>query len=183
MTALLKTMRAYPAKPLKKRFGWLYDGNSTELTRTIVDIAGIDIGTCEDPIGSNRGKRIDEWLIRAGVPQSLISSGKGWWCAAWVGHVWIDAGCLVPPNYAAVDSWLPFMSPWSERRIGDAVVYGVRGDGHHIGLIARLIPTILTIEGNRSWAGTASNNGEAVDIGPLTRKDFLGVVHPVARSV
>ena len=36
----------------------------------------------------------------------------------------------------------------------------------------------LTIEGNRSFAGTTSNNGVAVDIGPMLRKDILGYVSP-----
>jgi len=36
----------------------------------------------------------------------------------------------------------------------------------------------LTIEGNRAYAGTTSNNGVAVDIGPMMRKDILGYVSP-----
>jgi len=49
----------------------------------------------------------------------------------------------------------------------------VKGDAHHIGLRVRLDPMILTIEGNRGFAGT-TNNGVAVDLGPLNRKDVLG---------
>ena len=44
-----------------------------------------------------------------------------------------------------------------------------------VGLSERML---VTIEGNRSFAGTASNNGIAVDIGPVTRKDILGYFHP-----
>ena len=36
---------------------------------------------------------------------------------------------------------------------------------------------MLTIEGNRAFAGT-SNDGVAVDIGPPNRKDILGYIHP-----
>lgn len=155
--------------------GWLDDTNSTEFTRRIITRAFLDIGTQETPAGSNRGKRIDTWLRRANVPESMILGGKGWWCAAWLGAVWTDAGALVPRDYAAVDAWLPFLE--TEMRHGSAIVYGVRGNGHHIGLIARLGPVLETIEGNRAFAGT-TNNGVAVDIGPPTRRDILGYVHP-----
>ena len=50
-------------------------------------------------------------------------------------------------------------------------------DAHHIGVVVRLDPMVLTIEGNRGFAGS-TNNGVAVDIGPMLRRDVLGYFHP-----
>ena len=36
---------------------------------------------------------------------------------------------------------------------------------------------VLTVEGNRGFAGT-TNNGVACDIGPMQRKDVLGYISP-----
>lgn len=166
------------AEPWPRTAGWLVPGdNCTELQHKIVLRALQDVGITEVPLGSNRGTRIDRYTKRAGSPLA------SWWCAIWAGAVFIDCGALVPRGYAATDNWLPHLT--NTPAIGAAVLYGLRKkgpvradmDAHHIGIIARLDPLVLTIEGNRAYAGT-SNNGVAVDIGPPNRKDILGYVHP-----
>jgi hypothetical protein len=178
MARLIKTTALeWPAEA-----GWLVpppspEANCTALQYAVILRAMKDVGILEVPLGSNRGVRIERYLRRANVPESLIRTGKGWWCAAEVGAVFLDCGIPVPADYASVDSWLPYLA--QTRTIGSAVVYGVRGDGHHIGIIARLSPMVLTIEGNRGFAGT-TNNGVACDIGPMQRKDILGYISPEA---
>jgi hypothetical protein len=156
--------------------GWLVPGeNCTAIGYALVNRAIADVGILEVPLASNRGVRIETYLRRAKVPDSVIAAGKGWWCAAFVGAVFVDCGIPVPADYASCDSWLPFLS--SDAKVGSAILYGVRGDAHHIGIVARLTPMVLTIEGNRAFAGT-TNNGVACDLGPMMRRDVLGYIHP-----
>lgn len=168
------------AEEWPREAGWLVPGpggNCTELQHQIVLRALKDNGIQENPLGSNRGIRIDRMTRRAGYepPQ--------WWCAIWVGAVYVDCGALVPDWYGSTDRWLPFIE--SKPCIGAAILYGVRKKGpvvadmnsHHIGIVAMLSPMMLTIEGNRGYAGT-TNNGQAVDLGPPNRSDILGYFHP-----
>ncbi len=164
-------LKLFPANAWPRTAGWLHEGNSTALARAIVIRAMADIGILEVPLASNRGTRIDAMTKRAGSPLG------SWWCAIWAGAVFADCRALIPVGYPAVDAWLPYMQ--REPVIGSAVIYGVRGDGHHIGIVVRLEPLVLTIEGNRGFAGT-TNNGVAVDLNPMQRRDILGYVHPRA---
>lgn len=174
------TLLSLPAERWPRDAGWLVPGeNCTELGLRIVLRAMRDLGIVETPLGSNRGTRIDAMTARAGLkpPQ--------WWCAIWAGAVFADAGAKVPKGYPLTDCWLPYVTGIPTP--GAAVLYGLRKkgpvradmDAHHIGIVARLEPLLLTIEGNRGYAGT-TNDGVAVDIGPVLRKDILGYVHPVA---
>lgn len=151
--------------------GWLDDYNSTELQRKIVARSSLDDGIMEVPPGSNRGVRIDAMTRRAGVPLG------SYWCGIWVGAVYADCGVPIPEGYAAVDAWLPFMVPTPT--IGSAIIYGPnRKNGTHIGIVTRLAPIKLSREGNRGYAGDNTNNGLAVDQGPILRRDILGYVPP-----
>jgi len=174
------TLHTLPALAWPREAGWLIPGgNCTELAHRIVLRALRDVGIVETPLGSNRGTRIDAMIRRAGLnpPQ--------WWCAIWAGAVFADAGAKVPRGYPLTDNWLPYVVP--ESAVGAAILYGVRRkgpvrpdmDAHHIGIVVRLEPVMLTIEGNRGYAG-ATNDGVAVDIGPVVRKDVLGYFPPVA---
>lgn len=166
--------------PAPRTAGWLVPGeNCSKLGYDIVIRAFADIGILEDPLGSNRGTRLDNYAKRSGVPAG------SWWCALWLGCVWADAGAKVPKWFPATDHWIEHLNP--KPVIGAAILYGLKKkgpvsatmDAHHIGIVARLAPMVLTIEGNRGYAGT-TNNGVAVDIGPPNRRDILGYVHPVA---
>lgn len=184
MAPQLMTLK--PAPP-PRELGWLVPGhNCTDLGFAICERALKDIGILEVPTGSNRGTRIDRMTKRAGLPPGQ------WWCAIWVGAVFADCGALVPSGYPLTDNWLPFLREGRDRATphpGDAVLYGLKkagpvvswGNAHHIGIVVRVPepgqPLVLTIEGNRSFAGS-SNNGVAVDIGPMLRTDILGYFAP-----
>lgn len=149
------------------------------LRTNVVRRALRDVCVLEDPVGSNRGPLIDAYLRRAHVPESLITTGKGWYCASWAGAVFVDAGALVPSDYGSCDAWLPFLEPAGYApQIGDAVLYGVPGDAHHIGIV--LVPTPrITMEANRSLKDQG-NNGIGIFVGPSIRTDVLGYVRPRA---
>lgn len=173
-------LQKIPAKPWPRIAGWLAVGhNCTDLQLRIVERAFCDIGILEVPLGSNRGTRLDAWNKRAGVPLA------SWWCAVWAGLVWADAGAKVPKWFPMTDHWIEHLQP--KPVIGAAILYGLKKkgpvsakmDAHHIGIVARIEPLLLTIEGNRGFAGT-TNNGVAVDIHPPNRRDILGYIHPVA---
>lgn len=167
-----RTMQPWPIE------GAFLDGRGlVSLRERIVCRSLRDACMLEVPTGSNRGKFIDWYLRRAFVPESLITSGKGWYCAAWAGAVFVDAGALVPADYGSCDAWLPFIEPAGYKpQIGDAVLYGVPGDAHHIGIV--LVPEYkITIEANRSLKDV-SNNGLGIFVGPSTRADVLGYVQP-----
>ncbi len=166
--------------------GWLVPGeNCTPLGYRIVQRAFCDLGILEVPNGSNRGTRLDAMNKRAGTPLG------SWWCAIWAGLVFADCGAMVPENFPGTDYWLPFVKPSQTPAVGDAIIYGLKkpgpvvtwGDAHHIGIVVRLREPgqgqnfLLTIEGNRGYAGT-TNDGNAVDIGPCMRSDVLGYVSP-----
>lgn len=187
----LKTFQKEEWPPLA---GWLIPKvNCSELGRRIVERAFRDVGILEVPNGSNRGTRLDRMNARAGVPLG------SWWCAVWAGLVWADAGAQVPQSFPGTDYWLPYVKEGREKAIpepGDAIVYGLKrkgpvvpwGDAHHIGVVVRVADPasgqhlMLTVEGNRSYAGTTSNNGISVDIGPVVRRDILGYVSPKAAT-
>lgn len=169
------------AEAWPREAGWLVSegpgANCTSLQHQIVLRALRDNGIQENPLGSNRGTRIDRYTRRAGLepPQ--------WWCAILAGAVFIDCEALVPAGYPLTDEWLPHVV--KDPCIGAAILYGLKkpgpvvtwGNAHHIGIVAMLSPLMLTIEGNRGYSGT-TNNGQAVDLNPMNRKDVLGYFHP-----
>jgi hypothetical protein len=123
-----------------------------------LDFARRNIGVCEDPIGSNRGPEIDAWARELGSPPG------SYWCALSVGKarkaggLWIpshDAGSCNEWVYEATRAGLIRNVP----EPGAAVVYtngtmvsGGRYDGQrdavHIGIVLRVEPVLLSIEGN-----------------------------------
>lgn len=182
-------IKVAPIKPWPRIAGWLVPGdNCTPLGYRIVMRAFCDVGILEVPNGSNRGTRLDAMNKRAGTPLG------SYWCAIWAGLVLADAGSMVPENYPGTDYWLPYVKDGREKatpEVGDVVIYGLKkagpvvdwGNAHHCGIIVRQREPklgenfLLTIEGNRGYAGT-TNDGNAVDIGPMIRADILGYVSP-----
>lgn len=151
------------------------------LQARVIEVARDAIGICEDPLGSNRAPEIDAYLKRLGVPLANP------WCAAAVAQWFHDAGAATPPGPGACscDTWMAWAKEhklWTSTPApGYAVVYGKPDplDAQHIGVIARLTPLSLSIEGNRGF-GTATREGVAVDLGPTVLTWVLGYVRPVA---
>lgn len=169
------TLITIPQEPWPRIGGWIVPGEDcSALEYAIVRRAFCDLGILEVPLGSNRGTRIDHYAKRGGSPLG------SYWCGLLVGAVFADCGAKVPREYGATKNWLPYVV--DTPRIGSAILYGVNGIPHHIEIVVRLAPMMLSIGGNRSYAGTSSNNGVAVDIGPVVRRDILGYIRPVPVS-
>lgn len=172
-------------------FPWFTDALPV-LNRQIVMRALQDLGTCEEPAGSNRGERIDEWNKRAGSPLGSF------WCASWATSVWEDAGAEVPfserascdriVSWALHESlWIPNNSVSRDPRVyeGHFVVYTNREklasgnlDAVHIGVVIRCAPYLLSLEGNSSLGGAFSANGEAVVLRRVDVRRVYGFVRP-----
>lgn len=137
-------------------------GNTgTELGYAIARRAAQDIGVCEDPPGSNRGKQIDEYNLFAGSPLGSF------WCATASGLWYRVSGARVPPAYGNCDKWLEYGKKWdclhNEPAIGSLALYGTEVDIIHVGVIVRTYPYTLAIEGNTTLEGF-SRNGEVVTL-------------------
>lgn len=161
---------------------WL--SSSTALpVRLVIQRALADVGICEIPPGSNRSGVIDGYNDLAGVAHG------SYWCASALGAWYRDAGLRVPSGYASCDNWLRWgkvEGTWvTTPQLGAAVLYGVGEDAQHIGIVVRIDPLVLTVEGNTSIGGQFSRNGVAVDLKEVNRARLLGYIIPTwgAQSV
>lgn len=145
-----------------------------------VSEAGASVGVCEEPPGSNRGPEINLWLRMAGTDEGQP------WCAAAVGAWWRAGGLEVPRGYASCDNWLHWARETKRFHtlpgLGSAVLYGKGEDASHIGLVVRVQPLLLSIEGNTTVEGAAyssSREGVVVSLKEVTKSDpVLGYVMP-----
>jgi hypothetical protein len=149
---------------------WLDAHNSTDLERRVAWRALQDVGLVEEPLGSNRGRRLDAMARRGGSPLG------SYWCALWVGEVLADCGLGVPPGYGSCDAWRPWATPGLPETAVAVVLYGTATDYQHIGLQVRRTPVRLTVEGNRGLRGSGTRNGVAVDLDAITRADAIAHV-------
>jgi hypothetical protein len=137
----------------------------------------LDIGICETPPGSNRSGRIDEYVEAVGSPLASF------WCAAAVAAWFREAGAMTPPSSAgSCDVWMGWAklhALWQPTpAIGSAVVYGRAGDASHIGVVVRVDPLLLAVEGNTALEAY-SRNGVAVDLKQVNPARVLGYVRAV----
>lgn len=155
--------------------------NTPLLNADLARRALLDIGIVEIPPGSNRSTRIDEYVQDVGSPLG------SYWCAAAVSAWFRESNAKIPPtNAASCDAWME----WAKKNnqwfntpiIGSGVVYGKPGDAHHIGVIVRTDPLILSVEGNASLGGEFSRNGVAVDLKLVDKSRVLGYIYPTPRT-
>lgn len=169
-------MPSVPTLPQLELARWLPDATTSDLNRRIVKRALLDIGVCEIPPGSNRSGVIDAYNVAAKAPVG------SYWCAAAVAAWWRDAGADTPGWPAGCDEWMEWAMAtrrWSTQPVpGVAVVYGKRDDATHIGVIVRVEPMLLSVEGNASVGNHFSRNGVAVDLKAPELARVLGYVHP-----
>lgn len=141
-----------------------------------------DVGLRELPKGSNSSPRIVRYLTEAGVPLSVIRSGKGYWCAAQAGAVFRDAGAKVPTAYASCQNWYN----WAVKNgylhvepiVGAMVLYGANRISHHCGIVLHCDQGYMVdIEGNTSLNGY-SREGLLCGIKDIALDKVLGYVWP-----
>ena len=154
---------------------WL-DASVPARAQRIVRRALADVGLLEMPPGSNRSPRIDEYLRAVGSP---IGSR---WCAAAVAAWWRDAGVRVPSTDAGScaiwERWGRDRGVWrAEPSVGCAVLYGSGDVAVHMGVIARVAPLLLSVEGNTTLTGFGAD-GEAVTLKQVALHRVRGYVVP-----
>jgi hypothetical protein len=121
-----KQRRRWKQEQAMKEVGWWLPRTTPLICRTIVVMAICDVGMLEDPPGSNRGTDIDALNDMAKVPVG------SYWCAAWVGKIWRNAGAQVPAGYASCDHWMAWAKqtgPLDDPHRGARLCRAVRGAG------------------------------------------------------
>lgn len=142
--------------------------------------AKAQIGTTENPPGSNQGGKITVWNTYWG----LVAP---YWCGVFAGYAVKKIGG------AKVTSWLPYAPsitsdalanrngltavPFSDARAGDLVTFW---GGQHIGLVDRVEgDTLYTVEGNTSSGNSGSqSNGGGVFARVRSRSDVDVIARP-----
>lgn len=135
----------------------------------IVRVAASQLGTVEQPPGSNRGPRVEQYQASDTVP------GAGYaWCMSFVRWTLDKAGVLVKGYRGAYvphfEAWARAAGRWhgpgATPQPGWAVVYTFTpgaGIGEHVGIVVRAVAGgVEAIEGNTtapSAAGNQANGG------------------------
>jgi hypothetical protein len=148
-----------------------------------------NIGVCEDPIGSNRGPEIDAWAREFGSPLG------SYWCALAVAKARKMGSLWTPrPDAGSCDEWIyqaRHAGVMSDKPVpGAAVVYtnakriktgryAGQLDAVHIGLVLRLTPKLLAIEGNTT-IGKYDRNGFVQTLKEVEPDRVLAYIQPEA---
>jgi len=152
-----------------------------------LDFALENIGVCEDPVGSNRGPEIDAWTRELGSPVGSF------WCAIAVAKARKEGGLWIPAHDAgACNEWLyeaRLLRLTSDTPVpGAAVLYTNRVpvasgpyagqlDVVHIGLVLRVTPVLMSIEGNTTL-GKYDRNGYVQTLKEVDRSRVMCYVLP-----
>jgi len=150
-----------------------------------IEYALAHVGVCEDPIGSNRSPEIDAWATEFDSPLGSA------WCALAVGKARKEGGLWIPSHdVGSCDEWVLQASRAGllthTPEPGAAVIYtngrrivGGRYDGQldavHIGLVMRVQPALLSIEGN-TGLGAFDREGYVQALKQVDEKRVLGYV-------
>lgn len=147
--------------------------------RAVIERAMKDLGIVEDANRPNRSARIDEYCRAVHIPEHLITTGKGYWCAAAV-SAWLRECSLPVPGKVgsgSCDTWMRWAMEtkrWTKTpSAGALVIYGVPGDARHIGLVIRNDHALLSVEANTTVEGAFERDGTAVALKRITKQDPL----------
>lgn len=157
---------------------WL-PSDLSQLQSDIVRRALQDVGVCEDPVGSNRSPEIDYYNTATGSP--LGSS----WCANIVTAWFRDAGAKVPPyNAGSCEQWHTWAKAngcWEDTPdVGYGVLYGSSGLAHHMEVVVRTHPLLLSVGGNTTIDGFTTN-GELCTLKVVATTRVLGYIKPLMK--
>jgi hypothetical protein len=160
--------------------------------RTAIDFALSHVGVCEDPVGSDRGPEIDAWAREFGSPLG------SYWCALSVGKARKTGGLWIPSHdVGACNEWVLQATRAGlirkDPEAGAAVIYtngkkvvGGRYDGQvdavHIGLVLRVEPVLLAIEGN-TVISAFDRNGFVQALKEVDKSRVLSYVAPGGAAV
>ena len=163
------------------------DHVTSEKVRRALDFALTNIGVSEDPVGSNRGPEIDAWASEFGSPPGSF------WCALAVAKAQKEGGLWVPKHDAgACNEWLYEAKPLglvSDTPVPGAAVlytnhtriindrYAGQRDAVHIGLVLRVTPVLMSIEGNTTL-GKYDRNGYVQALKEVDRSRVLCYIQP-----
>lgn len=159
---------------------------SDNVSRTL-DFALENIGVCEDPVGSNRGPEIDVWAREFGSPAGSF------WCAIAVAKARKEGGLWIPAHDAgACNEWLyeaRLLRLTTDTPVPRAAVlytnrvpvpsgpYAGQLDVVHVGLVLRVTPVLMSIEGNTTL-GKYDRNGYVQTLKEVDRSRVLCYVLP-----
>jgi len=148
----------------------------TALQAAVLEVASTQVGVMEEPIGSNRGPKVDEYLRSVGINPA---AGSFPWCAAFVYWCFQQAANkLAVPNPAirsggVLDCWnkagssgVPRISSVEAQnepalvKPGMVFVLSTGAGNGHTGLVERVDGVVLTtIEGNTNTGGSREGIG------------------------
>lgn len=149
-------------------------GDMSALAKMVLDVAGKEVGVLEEPPGSNRGKRVDEYLRAVGLDPAAASYP---WCVAFLYWCFDEAAEAVnrrnplPKTAGVHDLWhrtppeqrLPAKAALADpQQIRPGMVFFLdTGGGHgHVGLVVSVRgETLETIEGNTNDGGSREGIG------------------------
>jgi hypothetical protein len=148
----------------------------TELQGKTLEIAAAEIGVMENPLGSNRGPRVDQYLRYVGLNPA---TGSYPWCAAFASWCFGQASASLgiepaePKTAGALDFWnqagrmnLHRVSPPEAVANPNLITPGMvfvlsTGGGHgHVGFVENVQGVVLTtVEGNTNDNGSREGIG------------------------
>lgn len=159
--------------------------------RAALEFALSNIGVCEDPPGSNRGPEIDAWCTEFGSPLG------SYWCAIAVGKARKAGGLWIPSrDVGSCDEWvyqaqragLESATPhpgsvvvYTNGKRIDGGRYAGQGDAVHVGLVLRVAPVVMAIEGNTTL-GRYDPNGYVQALKEVDRGRVMCYVAPEAQG-
>jgi len=97
--------------------------------------------------------------------------------------MWRKVGVPLPSGYAQCQTvmlWAQKTNRWTlhEPSLGALVLYGKEGMAHHIGVVVRIKPLVLSVEGNTTLEPGYDRNGIIVALKQLIpSKPLLGFAH------
>lgn len=163
-----------------------------EIRDLLIDIAASQIGVVEQPVGSNRGPEVDQYIRRVGLDPAADAYP---WCVAFLYWVFDEAARLrsvanpLPKTAGVISLWrLSGKSDATVVRSADVsaslikpgmiFLYDLGGGKGHAGLIIGVnATTVTTIEGNTNNGGSREGYGVfRRSSRPLSTSVLLGYV-------
>lgn len=170
-------------------FDVLFKPNATagsDLLREALSFAQSQVGVMEKPVGSNRGKEVEQYQLSVGIPPGSF------WCAAFVYFCFNEAaknlgaanplfktgGCLDHWNNSKADKIKAKDARDNPSLVKPGNIFIIdHGNGHgHTGIVKRVEGgRLITIEGNSNPNGSSNGIGVfELDIRKVWQADLKG---------